>query len=58
MLYADILTINFPVSLSYPTWVTCTGFSGAEILTRRGDPTKLFINPENPVFFLSATFFG
>lgn len=28
------------------------------MLTRRGDPTKLFMKPEKPVFFLNAALFG
>jgi hypothetical protein len=34
--------------------VTWTGFSGAEIRGFFGDPTKLFIKPEKPDFFLST----
>ena len=33
--------------------MTWTGFSGAEIKGFFGDPTKLFIKPEKPDFFLS-----
>lgn len=47
-------TVNWPVELSYPTCVTWTGFSGAEINGFFGDPTRLFMKPENPDFFLST----
>ena len=43
--------MNWPVSLSNPTWVTCTGFSGADIFTLRGEPRTLFTKLENPLFF-------
>ena len=46
-------TVNSPVLESYPTWVTCTGFSGAEMVGLRGVPTKLFIKLEKPLFFFS-----
>lgn len=52
-------TVNCPVSLSKPTWVTCTGFSGADILTlfERGEPKTLPIKLENPLFFFQGVEF-
>lgn len=46
-------TVNCPVSLSYPTCVTWTGFSGAEILTplERGEPKTLPMKDDIPLFF-------
>lgn len=46
-------TVNWPVSLSNPTCVTCTGFSGAEILTLfdLGEPKTLPMREESPLFF-------
>lgn len=46
-----MLTVYCPVSLSTPTCVKCTGFSGAPIINF-GDPSMLFINLEKPLFFL------
>ena len=42
--------MNWPVTLSYPTWVTCTGFSGAEMVGFFCEPTRLFMKPEKPPF--------
>ena len=47
-------TVNSPVSVSYPTCVTWTGFSGADIAGLFGLPTRLFMKLENPVFFLGT----
>lgn len=47
-------TVNSPDSGSYPTCVTCTGFSGADMAGLLGAPTKLFIKLENPLFFLNT----
>lgn len=50
----ELLTVNCPVSLSYPTCIICTGFSGAEILMFRGEPSILLTKDENPLFFRSG----
>lgn len=34
--------------------MTCTGFSGAEINGFFGEPTRLFMKPEKPDFFLKT----
>jgi len=49
-------TVNWPVSLSNPTCVTCTGFPGAEILTLLdlGEPKTLPIKEESPLFFFQG----
>ena len=49
----DGRTVNSPVFWSYPTWVTWTGFSGAEMVGFLGVPTRLFMKLEKPLFFLS-----
>lgn len=51
------LTVNWPVSLSNPTCVTCTGFSGADILTLLGEPNTLFMKVEKPPFFFHGAKF-
>lgn len=48
------LTVNSPVSVSYPTCVTWTGFSGADMAGLRGDDRLKKL--EKPLFFLSALF--
>ena len=45
--------MNWPVSASKPTWVRCTGFSGSEMLTLRGEPSMLLRKVEKPLFFRS-----
>ena len=52
-----VLTVNWPVSLSKPTWVTWTGFSGAEIFTLRGEPRTLLTKLEKPLFFFHGAEF-
>ena len=50
--------MNWPVELSYPTCVTCTGFSGAEMTGFLGDPTSVLMRPEKPDFFLKTPGLG
>lgn len=50
--FLEIRTVNCPVLESYPTCVTCTGFSGADMAGRFGAPTNEFIKLEKPLFFL------
>lgn len=40
--------VNSPVTKLNPTCAMCTGLEGAEISTRFGDPSMLFMNLENP----------
>ena len=50
--------VNWPVELSYPTCVTCTGFSGTEMTGFLGDPTSVLMRPEKPDFFLKTPGLG